>query len=88
MFLPEEILVEKIRRFLEEDVGQGDITTLLTIPRGIVAEAEVVVKGKGVVAGLEEISAFLESLGFEADVMVSPEPCFRPREASLISLEE
>jgi nicotinate-nucleotide pyrophosphorylase (carboxylating) len=71
MFLPKEILVEKIRRFLEEDVGQGDITTLLTIPRGIVAEAEVVVKGKGVVAGLEEISALLESLGLGADVMVS-----------------
>jgi len=70
MFVLKRILVEKIHRFLEEDVGQGDITTLLTVPQGIVAEAEVVVKGKGVVAGLEEISAFLESLSFEADVMV------------------
>ena len=71
MFLPEKILEEKIRRFLEEDIGQGDITTLLTIPRGIVAEAEVVAKEEGVVAGLEEVSAFLESLGFEADAPVS-----------------
>jgi len=67
MLLPEKILEEKIRRFLEEDVGQGDITTLLTIPRGIVAEAEIVVKEEGVVAGVEEASTFLKSLGFETD---------------------
>jgi len=70
MALPEQILQEKIRRFLEEDIGQGDITTLHTIPQGIVAETEVVAKEKGVIAGLEETSAFLESLGFEADVLM------------------
>ena len=70
MALPEQILQEKIRRFLEEDIGQGDITTLLTIPQGIVAEAEAVAKEKGVIAGLEETSAFLESLGFEAEALV------------------
>jgi len=70
MSLPEQILQEKIRRFLEEDIGQGDITTLHTIPQGIVAETEVVAKEKGVIAGLEETSAFLESLGFEADVLM------------------
>jgi nicotinate-nucleotide pyrophosphorylase (carboxylating) len=71
MFLPENILAEKIRSFLEKDVGQGDITTLLTIPQGIVAEAEIIVKEEGVVAGLEEISTFLKSLGFETDTSVS-----------------
>ena len=70
MSLPEQILQEKIRRFLEEDIGQGDITTLLTIPQGIVAETEAVAKEKGIIAGLEETSAFLESLGFEADVLM------------------
>ena len=70
MSLPEQILQEKIRRFLEEDIGQGDITTLHTIPQGIVAEAEAVAKEKGVIAGLEETSAFLESLGFEAEALV------------------
>ena len=70
MSLPEQILQEKIRRFLEEDIGQGDITTLHTIPQGIVAEAETVAKEKGVIAGLEEISAFLESLGFEAEALM------------------
>ncbi len=71
MFLPEKILEEKIRRFLEEDIGQGDITTLLTIPKGIVAEAEVVAKEAGVVAGLEEASAFLKGFGFESEDLVS-----------------
>ncbi len=71
MFLPENMLAEKFRRFLEEDVGQGDITTLLTVPQGIVAEAEVIVKEEGVVAGLEEVSTFLKNLGFETDTSVS-----------------
>jgi nicotinate-nucleotide pyrophosphorylase (carboxylating) len=70
MFLPENMLEKKIRRFLEEDVGQGDITTLLTIPRGTVVEAKVVTKEEGVIAGLEEITTFLENLGFEAEAMV------------------
>ncbi|UCE44450.1 MAG: carboxylating nicotinate-nucleotide diphosphorylase [Candidatus Bathyarchaeota archaeon] len=71
MFLPEEVLDEKIRRFLEGDIGQGDITTLLTIPHGIVVEAEVVAKEEGIVAGVEEVSAFLTNLGFEVDALVS-----------------
>jgi len=71
MYIPEKLLEKKILRFLEEDVGQGDITTLLTIPRGVVVQAEVVVREKGVVAGLEDISAFLEGLGFQADASVS-----------------
>jgi len=71
MFLPEKISVEKLCRFLEEDVGQGDVTTLPIIPRGVVVEAEVVAKEEGVVAGLEDASAFLENLGFEVETMVS-----------------
>jgi len=71
MFVLEKTLEERIRRFLEEDVGQGDITTLLTIPRGIIVEAEVVAKEKGVAAGVEEVSAFLEDLGFETNALVS-----------------
>ena len=71
MFVLEKTLEERIRRFLEEDVGQGDITTLLTIPRGIIVEAEVVAREKGVAAGVEEVSAFLEDLGFETNALVS-----------------
>ncbi len=71
MFVLEKTLEERIRRFLEEDVGQGDVTTLLTIPRGIIVEAQVVAKEKGVAAGVEEVSAFLEELGFETNALVS-----------------
>jgi len=71
MFLPRKILEEKIRKFLEEDLGQGDITTLLTIPSGTIVEAEIVAKESGVIAGIEEAFTLLESFGFQVRVLVS-----------------
>ena len=35
MFLPRRILEEKLCGFLGEDIGQGDITTSLTIPKKV-----------------------------------------------------
>ena len=69
--LPKKILEEKIRRFLEEDLGQGDITTLLTVPEGTIVEAEVVTKEAGVIAGIEEALTLLESFGLQASAPVS-----------------
>jgi nicotinate-nucleotide pyrophosphorylase (carboxylating) len=69
--LPKKILEEKIRRFLEEDLGQGDITTLLTVPEGTVVEAEVVMKEAGVIAGIEEALALLEIFDLQASALVS-----------------
>jgi len=71
MFLPKKVLEEKIRKFLEEDLGQGDITTLLTIPSATIVEAKVIVKESGVIAGIEEALTFLESFGFQATALVS-----------------
>jgi len=71
MFLPRKVLEEKIRKFLEEDIGQGDITTFLTIPSGTIVEAEVIVKEYGVIAGIEEALTMLKSFGFEARALVS-----------------
>lgn len=68
--LPRKILEEKIRKFLEEDIGQGDITTLLTIPSGTIVEAEIVAKESGVTAGIEEALTMLESFGFQVRVLV------------------
>jgi nicotinate-nucleotide pyrophosphorylase (carboxylating) len=79
MFLPRKVLEEKLRRFLEEDLGQGDVTTALAIPKGTVVEAEVVAKGSGTVAGLEETLALLESFGLRAEVKVSDGVEVRPR---------
>jgi nicotinate-nucleotide pyrophosphorylase (carboxylating) len=70
MFIPKKILEEKIRKFLEEDLGQGDITTLLTIPSGTIVEAEIVAKESGVTAGIEEAVTMLESFGFQVRVLV------------------
>jgi len=69
--LPRRILEEKIRRFLEEDIGQGDLTTLLTIPPETVVEAEILVKEPGVIAGIEESLALLESSNLQATALVS-----------------
>jgi len=65
------VLEEKIRKFLEEDIGQGDITTFLTIPSGTIVEAEVIVKESGVIAGIEEALTLLETFGFQARAIVS-----------------
>jgi nicotinate-nucleotide pyrophosphorylase (carboxylating) len=64
-------LAEKIRRFVEDDIGQGDVTTLLTIPPGTIVEAEVVAKESGLAAGVEEALALLKSFDLEAKVLVS-----------------
>jgi nicotinate-nucleotide pyrophosphorylase (carboxylating) len=67
MFLPRKVLEERLRRFLEEDLGQGDVTTAATIPEGTIVEAEIVAKEPGTVAGLEETLIFLESFGLKTD---------------------
>ncbi len=41
-----------VRAALAEDMGSGDITTLLTVPPGTAATAEFVAKQPGVIAGL------------------------------------
>jgi len=69
-FLPRKILEEKIRKFLEEDLGQGDITTPLTVPSGTIVEAEIVAKESGVIAGIEEALTLLKSFGFQVRVIV------------------
>ncbi len=71
MFLPKRVLEEKIRKFLEEDVGQGDITTSLAVSSGTIVEAEVVAKEAGVVAGVEEAVTLLESLNLQAEALVA-----------------
>ena len=44
--------VELVRRALAEDIGRGDVTTEATIPAGTQAEARLVARVAGVVAGL------------------------------------
>jgi len=69
-FLPEKILEEKIRRLVEEDIGQGDITTLLTIPPGTMVEAEISANENGIIAGIEETLTLLNSFDLKAGTPV------------------
>jgi nicotinate-nucleotide pyrophosphorylase (carboxylating) len=70
MFIPRRILEEKLRAMLAEDIGEGDITTSLIIPPETVAEAEVISKEAGTVAGMEEAEILSESLGLTAKTHV------------------
>jgi len=56
---------------LAEDLGQGDITTALIVPADSTAEAEIIAKEAGVIAGMEEAKILLESLGLKAEISVS-----------------
>lgn len=61
-----------VRVALDEDLGSGDITTLLTVPADTSATADVVVKSSGVAAGIDVARtafAMLDGkIAFEADI--------------------
>jgi len=70
MSLPKKILEERFRRFVEEDVGHGDVTTSYIIPAQTNVKAEIIVKEDGIIAGIEEALAFAETFGLHADALV------------------
>jgi len=80
MFLPRKIMEEKLQHFLAEDLGQGDITTALTIPKNTVIEAIVVTKQAGIAAGIEEATILLESLGLTAETQVEDGDEIKPKQ--------
>lgn len=81
--IPKKVLEEKFRRLVEEDVGQGDITTLLTVPSETIVEAEVIAEESGVIAGIEEALTFLESFGLQVNILVSDGSKVKPKTAIL-----
>jgi nicotinate-nucleotide pyrophosphorylase (carboxylating) len=83
MFLPRKILEEKFQAMLAEDTGQGDITTSLVVPAGVSAEASVIAKQRGIVAGIEEAKIFVQTLGLEVKASVDDGKKVRPGEILL-----
>jgi nicotinate-nucleotide pyrophosphorylase (carboxylating) len=81
MFLPRKILEKKLLDMLAEDVGQGDITTALTIPAESISEAQIVAKEAGVAAGIEEARVLLESLGLKVETLTSDGEKIKPKQA-------
>jgi nicotinate-nucleotide pyrophosphorylase (carboxylating) len=56
------VLLDLVRRALEEDVGAGDVTTDATVPPEARARATIVQKAPGVVYGLDAAEAVFASL--------------------------
>jgi nicotinate-nucleotide pyrophosphorylase (carboxylating) len=83
MFLPREILEEKLRRILAEDTGQGDVTTALIVPADTIAVAEVTAKEAGVIAGIEEAEILSESLDLKAEAFVADGERVKPKSVLL-----
>jgi nicotinate-nucleotide pyrophosphorylase (carboxylating) len=63
MFLPRRLVEEKLKQILAEDIGQGDVTAAAVIPANSTVKAEVIAKGEGVVAGIQEATFLMEYLG-------------------------
>ncbi len=61
--------MDEIDRFLEEDIGSGDVTTLMFVP-DIESTATIVCEDDAVVAGLEEAEITFSKLGAEARRLV------------------
>ena len=71
VMFPRRILEEKLLQLLAEDVGQGDVTTAAIVQSECTAEAEVIAKADGVVAGIEETAILAEALGLEVESLVA-----------------
>ena len=62
--MPQRYLIEeKLREFLKEDLGQGDITSQTLIPEDQKAHAKLFYREEGIVAGLEETRILYNILG-------------------------
>ena len=71
MFMPRKMLEEKLKQFLAEDVGLGDVTNAAVVPSGLTAEAVIEAKEAGIAAGLEEAGVLAESLGLNVKAKVA-----------------
>lgn len=67
MFMPRRIVEERLREFLAEDIGEGDVTASAIIPKNLQVKAEVTAKAEGVVAGLEEAAILAEMMGLNVE---------------------
>jgi len=62
-------VIETLKKFIDEDVRSGDLTTRLTIPEEATALATVYAKERAILAGIEEVAAIAEFSGLEYEVL-------------------
>ena len=70
MFVPRRIVEEKLKQFLADDIGLGDVTAAAIIPANSTVKAEVIAKEECVVAGIQEATFLMEYLGLTVTVKV------------------
>ncbi len=73
------LVEEKIKEFLSEDLGFGDITTDALIDDNSMAEAEIVFKEEGVVAGVEEAATIFELVGCKSHILINDGEKVKPQ---------
>ena len=71
MFMPKNLLEDKLKALLAEDVGQGDVTASAVIPSDLAVKSEVVAKENGVAAGIEEALTLAQAVGLKAKAHVA-----------------
>lgn len=64
------LLEEFVRKALSEDIGEGDHTSLSTIPLGKKGEAKLIIKDEGVLAGIEEALEVIRQVDSDLEVKV------------------
>jgi nicotinate-nucleotide pyrophosphorylase (carboxylating) len=83
MFIPRRILEEKLLNFLAEDVGEGDVTSLLLVSPEAVVDAEVISGEAGTVAGIEEARVLSEAAGLKTRAHVKDGDKIKPGQVLL-----
>lgn len=68
MTIGDNRMIKDLERFLEEDLGAGDITSAL-IPEGTEAVGNVIAQNAGVLAGVEEAKNMFEHLDLSVSAM-------------------
>ena len=67
--IPDTILKRKLKKFLEEDIGYGDITTNIIIKgEGPNGKAKIFTRQEGIVSGLKETSLLFEFFDVKASL--------------------
>ncbi len=61
--MPKKALQRELKRFLDEDVGTGDITTDAIVPKDAHVYVKIIVKEPAVLCGIYEAKVFFEMLG-------------------------
>lgn len=60
------LLEDSLRQFLLEDLGRGDVTSEALLPRGLSAEARIISRAKGVLAGVQAAGLVFQMLDSSA----------------------